>query len=79
MTVAENVRRRRLALGLKQSDLAQRMRHLGHRWSDGVVGFIERSDRKIMVDELLGLAIALECSIRDLLGPACPDRVWSML
>jgi transcriptional regulator with XRE-family HTH domain len=72
--VASNVRKRRLLRGLKQDELAARMAAFGHEWTAGIVGFVERGDRAVSVDEFVGLAIALEVSAGELLDPTGPDQ-----
>jgi transcriptional regulator with XRE-family HTH domain len=71
--LAENVRAYRQVRGLSQEQLAERMAALGHGWTAGIVGFVERGDRNMTVDELLGLALVLGASIGDLLDPAGVD------
>ena len=68
--VAANVAGYRKALDLRQVDLAERMQALGHPWSQNVVTIIETQQRHVTVDELLGLAVALEVTVPDLLDPA---------
>lgn len=71
--LATNVRAYRALRGLTQEGLAERMVSMGHEWSAGILGFVERHDRVVGVDELVGLAIALEVTIGDLLDPTGPD------
>src|SRR5690606_10504137 len=70
----ENVRKRRQLRDLTQDQLAARMTALGHEWTAGIAGFVERGDRTVTVDELVGLAVALEVSVGDLLDPAGADQ-----
>lgn len=72
--LASNVRKRRALAELTQDDLGRRMAGLGHEWSAGIVGFVERGDRAVTVDELVGLALAFDVTPSDLLDPAGPDR-----
>jgi transcriptional regulator with XRE-family HTH domain len=58
--LAENVRAWRLVRDLTQEELAAGMKARGHEWSAGTVGFVERGDRTVSVDEYVSLAIALD-------------------
>lgn len=70
---AANVRMSRLALDLKQADLAERMRQLGHEWSPATVSEVERNRRGVPIDELGALAFVLKRTIPDLLDPTGID------
>jgi transcriptional regulator with XRE-family HTH domain len=68
--VAEKVRGYRLLRRLKQDDVADRMRRLRHHtWTRQTVSDVERVQRNVTVDELLGLSIVLEVSLNELLDP----------
>jgi transcriptional regulator with XRE-family HTH domain len=58
--VAENVRTWRGVRRLSQAELAARMSGLGHPWTESIVGFVERGQRNVTVDEYVGLHFALE-------------------
>jgi hypothetical protein len=58
--VADNVRTWRGIRRLSQAELAARMSGLGHPWTESIVGFVERGQRNITVDEYVGLEVALE-------------------
>jgi transcriptional regulator with XRE-family HTH domain len=58
--VAENVRTWRGVRRFSQAQLAERMVVLGHRWTESIVGFVERGERNVTVDEYIGLHFALE-------------------
>lgn len=45
------------------------MANLGHEWTAGIVGFVERNDRVVGVGELLSLALVLNLFVADLLDP----------
>ncbi len=64
------VRAFRKLRGLSQDQLGYRMAELGHGWTAGIVGFVERGDRNVTVNELLGLALVLGLPIGKLLSPA---------
>jgi transcriptional regulator with XRE-family HTH domain len=67
--LTSNMRAHRLVRGLTQEDVGAEMARLGHEWSAGTVGFAERGDRTLSVDELVGLAIVLTTGVTDLLDP----------
>ena len=68
--VAEKVRAYRLLRRLKQDDVADRMRELRHHtWARQTVSDVERVQRHLTVDELVGLSIVLELSLNELLDP----------
>jgi transcriptional regulator with XRE-family HTH domain len=76
--LAANVRTWRGLRGLSQAQLAERMSRLGHGWTESIVGFVEQNRRNVTVDELVGLAIALNTrelgSLLDPLGPEGEHR-----
>jgi len=63
--IAENVRRRRTAVGLSQEELAERAGL--HRT---YVGAIERAERNISIASLEKLANGLGCAVADLVKSA---------
>lgn len=65
---ATNVRKRRRALEMTQHQLAEQMVDRGHHWTAGIVGFVERCDRNITVDELSDLAAVMGVSAWRLMG-----------
>jgi transcriptional regulator with XRE-family HTH domain len=68
--VAEKVRGYRLLRRLKQDDVANGMRKLRHHtWTRQTVSDVERVQRNLTVDELVGLSIVLELSLNELLDP----------
>ena len=68
--VAEKVRGYRLLRRLKQDDVADGMRRLRHHtWTRQTVSDVERVQRNLTVDELVGLSIVLELSLNELLDP----------
>lgn len=68
--LADNVRAYRKLRGLSQEQLGEKMADLGHGWTAGIVGFVERGDRNVTVDELLGLALVLGFPFGKLLDPS---------
>src|SRR5690606_33525703 len=67
--VAENVRRWRLARGLDQQGLADRLAELGWGADRTTVTRIEKGTRKVTVDELGVLALAVNIPLPLLLLP----------
>jgi transcriptional regulator with XRE-family HTH domain len=68
--VAEKVRGYRLLRHLKQDDVADGMRGLRHQtWTRQTVSDVERVQRNLTVDELVGLSIVLEQTLNELLDP----------
>jgi transcriptional regulator with XRE-family HTH domain len=74
-TIAGNIAGVRARKGLKQSDVVERMNSLGYSdWHRQTLSRVERSDRRIQAEELLGLAIVLETSVTRLLAPVWEDK-----
>ena len=72
--VGENIRSMRGLRGLNQAEVAEGMQALKHStWERQTVGEVEKATRSLTVDELLGLAVVLECTITALLSPLGPD------
>src|SRR5512132_3373181 len=68
--VAEKVRGYRLLRRLKQDDVADGMRKLRHHtWTRQTVSDVERVQRNLTVDELVGLSIVFGLSLNELLDP----------
>ena len=68
--VAEKVRGYRLLRRMKQDDVAEGMRNLRHHtWTRQTVSDVERVQRNLTVDELVGLSIVLGLSLNELLDP----------
>lgn len=73
--LARNVRGLRSRKGIGQKSLATRMRALGYTaWFTQTVGKAERGERRITSEEVLGLAYALEVTVRQLLSPQPDDK-----
>lgn len=60
--------------GLTQTGLASRMQALGFDWRQQTVARVELAKRPVEPDEVLGLALALETTIQELLSPSESDR-----
>ena len=72
--IAEKVRAYRLLRRLKQDDVANSMRELRHQtWTRQTVSDVERLQRNLTVDELVGLSIVFELSLNELLDPVPVD------
>jgi transcriptional regulator with XRE-family HTH domain len=67
--IADKVRGYRLLRRLKQDDVAEEMRKLRHPWTQATVSQVERGQRNLTVDELVGLSIVFELSLNELLDP----------
>lgn len=67
-TISANVRRLRKALGLTQTALAERITEAGVPFGDMAVWAIENGKRRINVDDLYGLAHALQTTPQELLS-----------
>jgi transcriptional regulator with XRE-family HTH domain len=72
--IAEKMRAYRLLRRLKQDDVANSMRELRHQtWTRQTVSDVERLQRNLTVDELVGLSIVFELSLNELLDPVPVD------
>jgi transcriptional regulator with XRE-family HTH domain len=69
MRAAENLRRVRQERGLSYAELSRRLRGIGHPILDTSLLKIEKGDRRIDVDDLVALAVALEVTPNRLLLP----------
>jgi transcriptional regulator with XRE-family HTH domain len=69
MRVAENLRRIRQESGLSYAELARRLAGLGHPILDTSLLKIEKGDRRVDVDDLVALAVALGTTPNRLLLP----------
>jgi transcriptional regulator with XRE-family HTH domain len=72
--VVANIIRARTELGLSQKTLGNRMKALGFSWRQQIVNAVETGERRLQVDELLGLTIALKITLQELLSPSEGDR-----
>lgn len=70
---AANLRAARARLGLSQSAVAARMQRLGFaNWDGARVSRTERGKLHVWSGELLGLSLALECSLAEMVGSNTP-------
>jgi transcriptional regulator with XRE-family HTH domain len=72
--IAEKVRAYRLLRRMKQDDVAEEMRKLRHHtWTRQTVSDVERVQRNLTVDELVGLSIVFGLTLNELLDPVPVD------
>ena len=65
--VGERAGEWRRVRNLSQEEVAERMETLGHTtWRRQTVAQVEAAARSLTVDELVSLAMAVECTVRDL-------------
>lgn len=77
--LARNVRAARARKGLDQEPVAARMRALGFTaWRRQTVAGVEKNTRRLTVEEVLGLALALETRLIYLLEPEPEDDPISL-
>jgi hypothetical protein len=73
--IVANIRGIRARKALDQADVAERMRGLGYaNWYAQTVGKVEKGERRLLASELVGLTLALQTTIPDLLA-ATDDAV----
>lgn len=76
--LAGNLRARRDALGMSQSDLAARMSAAGYRWHQATVYKVESATRAVSLPEGFALAEALGTTVMHLVGaPKGTQRRWT--
>jgi len=71
--VAENVAKWRKARGLQQRDLSAKLTEIGRPMLPTVISKIERGERRIDVDDLMALSLALRVGLLALLLPTEGD------
>ena len=71
--LSSTLRRLRRARNLSPDDLAARLDSLGRPMAAGVLGKIERGERRVDVDDLVALAAALDVNPSTLLLPSSSD------
>jgi hypothetical protein len=73
--LGRNISGARGRLRLSQGGVAARMRALGFaHWQQQTAGAVEKATRRVTAEELLGLSLALQTSMRVLTTPAPDDR-----
>jgi transcriptional regulator with XRE-family HTH domain len=77
-TVAGNVRAYRGMRGMDQADLAERMKSLGIKWHRATVSEVEHGHRQVTITEVVGLALALDVTVEQLLDSRGPERDESL-
>ena len=74
--VGRNISGSRGRLQLSQTIIAARMRHLGFEyWQQQTVAVTEKGKRRLTIEEVFGLAVALECTLPALLLPISPGSL----
>lgn len=72
--LVRNVKAARARLGLDQADAVARMRALGFAtWHRQTMGKVERAERRLTAEEVLGLAACLETTVQQLMSPRITD------
>lgn len=75
--VGDRVGEWRRVKNISQEEVAERMQTLGHTsWYRQTVAQVESAARNLTVDELVSLAIALECTVADLFSTATLGDRW---
>lgn len=73
--LARNIRAARSRVGIGQANVAARMQALGFtQWVPQTVSKSERNNRRLLAEEIAGLAAALGTTIRGLLTPLDEDK-----
>ena len=67
--MADNITAARARRRLSQRDVAERMTALGFPWRQQIADAAENRRRRITVAEVLGLALALQTSVKALMDP----------
>lgn len=73
--IGANIRAARVRADLTQRQLAARMRALGYNWQNSLVAKLEASNRPLLAAEVLGLCLALGCSMPTLMGASEDDHL----
>jgi transcriptional regulator with XRE-family HTH domain len=66
--LSAKIKQGRAGLRLSQKGLADRMDALGFGWRQQAVADVENGDRRLLAEELLGLALALETTLQEFLS-----------
>ena len=78
--IVRNLRALRARRKLDQSNVVERMRALGFtNWHRQTLSRVEQGQRKLLAEELIGLAYALDTSMEALLAPATDERGYIRL
>jgi transcriptional regulator with XRE-family HTH domain len=72
-----NIRAERSRRGMSQEALGARMRELGLDGRLQAVGKIERGERRVTAEEILGLCMAIGVTLPTLMGAAGCAPVWA--
>ena len=71
--VADKARAYRLLRRLEQADVAEGMVRLGHPWTQATVSQVERGQRNVTIDELMGLSMLFGIPLAKLTDPTPLD------
>jgi transcriptional regulator with XRE-family HTH domain len=71
--VAGNIRAYRRIRGLDQAGLARRLQSIGIAWRQGTVSDAENGQRSVTITEALGLTLALDVTVEQLLDSRGPE------
>ena len=66
--LAAKIEQARAGLRLSQKALGNRMSALGFGWRQQVVAAVESGERRLLAEEMLGLALALETTLQEFLS-----------
>jgi transcriptional regulator with XRE-family HTH domain len=78
--IVRNIRALRARKNLDQADVVERMRGLGFtNWHRQTLSRVEQGNRKLLAEELLALAYALDTSMEAMLAPAADERGYIKL
>jgi hypothetical protein len=68
--IADNVRAARARIHITQASVARRMRALGYDWwYQQTAGAVERGERRLTTEEMLGLSVALDTTLAAIVLP----------
>jgi transcriptional regulator with XRE-family HTH domain len=77
--ITRNIRAARARAGLDQAEVVARMRSMGYdTWHRQTMGKVERGERKVAAEEIIGLSEALDMSIAELMAPIAKDKMVSL-
>lgn len=72
--LGRNIAAARVRIGIGQADVAKRMQALGFtQWVPQTVSKSERSDRRVLAAEVIGLAACLETTVEQIMSPRKTD------
>lgn len=73
--IAANIRAERARAGIGQADVVERMRNLGYtNWHRQTMGKVEQGERRVLAEEILGLAVCLGTTVPKLFDGLVSDE-----